>query len=601
MERKSGKDKMKKLFKFSAFALTLSLLICGCGKETEISENSSSKTHFIESQKNTSSVTVSVVSQNEDVTTSHESVVSDDKIESKESEPSKVSSVPSTENSSIKNSSVDSKNSEKSSSLEGNSSVVSSQVKPKPQKTVKSKGIDVSKWQGRIDWKAVKSSGVDFAIIRIGYRSEKGEILKDENADYNIQQAVENNLLVGVYFFSTAISKAEAKEEAKWTIDAIKSYPISYPVVYDCEGYEKSDSRMNSLTKEERTDNAIVFLTKIENSGYKGMFYSSATEMGDSLNWDMARIEDKYKVWVAYYPEKTYPKVKTPEYFGEYDMWQYTNSGKVNGVDGKTDMIVSYFNAKKASAKSSKKPPVASVPEIKDDVYTAINDTVTAKDVVNLRESDSTKSNVVGSLKNGETLKRIATGTNGWSKLTYKGKTVYAVTSYLTTNLDYKTPKEDDGFEEVNEKVTAKSETNLRSKPDSSDFSTVVYTLKNGEVAKRIGVSNRGWSKLIYKGETLYAVTSYLTTDLDYKKPTKSESEPTEESGMQFENVYEEVTAKSETNLRTEPSSKSDDTIVYTLKNGEYVTRTGISESGWSRLLYKGESVYAVSSFLTKK
>jgi len=117
------------------------------------------------------------------------------------------------------------------------------------KKSGKANGIDVSKWQGKIDWKRVKASGIEFAIIRIGYRAENGKIYKDECADYNIQQAVKNNILVGVYFFSTAVNKKEAKAEAEWTANTIKSYPVSYPVVYDCEGYENTDSSIHSLQK----------------------------------------------------------------------------------------------------------------------------------------------------------------------------------------------------------------------------------------------------------------------------------------------------------------------------------------------------------------
>lgn len=465
----------------------------------------------------------------------------------------------------------------------------------------KANGIDVSKWQGKIDWKKVENSGVDFAIIRIGYRAENGSIYKDECADYNIQQAVKNNILVGVYFFSSAVSVNEAKEEANWTAQAVKCYPISYPVVYDCEGYLNADSRMYSLTNAQRTSNALAFLSEIEKSGYDGMFYAAANEMKGSLRWDMSRIENSYKVWVAHYPSVTYPEAQTPQYSGKYDMWQYTNRGSVNGIKGETDMVVSYFVASKANPKSTDTAPVASALKENDGIYTEVNDTVTAKDVVNLRESASTSGEIVGTLKNGETLNRTATGANGWSKLILNGKTVYAVTSYLTTDLNFKTPtpEPDDGFTAVNEQVTAKSETNLRSVPNTSDTSTVVYTLKNGEVAVRTGVSSGGWSKLTWNGQTVYAITSYLTTDLNYKAPTESGAESETGIKTQFSDVNEQVTAKSETNLRTLPSV-TDSEIVYTLKNGEYLTRTGVSSNGWSRIIYNGQTVYAVSSYLTK-
>ena len=470
------------------------------------------------------------------------------------------------------------------------------------KKQGKANGIDVSKWQGKIDWRSVKSAGVDFAVIRIGYRAENGKIYKDECADYNIQQANKNGILIGVYFFSTAVSISEAKEEANWVAEAVKSYPISYPVVYDCEGYLDSDSRMYSLTNSQRTDNAMAFLSAIEGCGYDGMFYVAAKELENSLRWDTSRIENNYKVWVAHYPDVTYPNVTNPTYNGKYDMWQYTNKGNVSGIKGHTDMVVSYFTADKAEAKSNASVPEAVAPVEKDNVYTAVNDTVTAKDTVNLRENASTSANIVATLKNGETLSRTATGKNGWSKLNYNGKTVYAVTSYLTTDLSYKTPtpEPDDGFKTVNEQVTAKNETNLRSAPKGGDSSTVVYTLKNGEVAVRIGISDSGWSKLTYNGQTVYAVTSYLTTDLSYKPTTESETTSSGNNGMKFTEVNEQVTAKEETNLRTLPSTGDGSQIVYTLKNGEYVTRTGVSDSGWSRLIYNGQTVYAVSSYLTK-
>ena len=480
-------------------------------------------------------------------------------------------------------------NSSQTPATSGTSSVVT------VKKEVKAKGIDVSKWQGKIDWKKVKKSGIEFAIIRIGYRAENGNIYKDEFADYNIQQADKAGLLIGVYFFSTAINSAEADEEASWTYNAIKSYPISYPVVYDCEGYNSTDSRMNGIDNANRTQNALTFLNRIKSFGYDGMLYASKDEL--SKYWDTALLEKNFKIWVARYSSPAYPTVKTPDYNGIYDMWQYTDKGTVSGVNGATDMIVSYFDVKNASPKSNETAPVAKEPVIKDSIYTEKTDTVTAKDVVNLRDSDTTKSNIVGTLKNGETAKRIAVGSNGWSKLSYNGKTVYAVSSYITTDLNYKPEPENDGiYTTVDETVTAKSSTNLRNSA-TTNGSTVIYTLKNGETVKRIGIGSNGWSKIIYNGQTVYAVSSYLTTDLSYKEPVTSEN-TSPSNGIVFTDVNEQVTAKSETNLRDKPTTNGS-YVIHTLKNGEYVTRTGTSPNGWSRLIYNGQTVYAVSSYLT--
>lgn len=466
---------------------------------------------------------------------------------------------------------------------------------PQTKKQVKAKGVDVSKWQGKIDWKKVKNANIDFAIIRIGYRAENGKIYKDEFADYNIQQANKAGLLIGVYFFSTAINTNEALEEANWTYEAIKSYPISYPIVYDCEGYNSSDSRMLGITNAVRTQNALTFLNRVKALGYDGMLYAAKDEL---LNfWDTSVIEESFKIWVARYSNPTYPNINTPDYSGKYDMWQYTDKGSVNGISGSADMVVSYFDVKKATPKSNAKVPDAKEPVIKDTTYTDNSDTVTAKDTVNLREADTTKSNIVATLKNGETIKRTGIGINGWSRLNYNGKTVYAITSYLTTDLTYKPKSEDDGiYSAVDETVTAKSSTNLRNNA-TTNGSTVIYTLKNGETVKRIGIGSNGWSKLLYNGQTVYAISSYLTTDLSYKEPVTSNNTSVNNE-IKFTDVNEQVTAKSETNLRDKPTTNGS-TVVYTLKNGEYITRTGTSVNGWSRLIYNGQTVYAVSTYLT--
>lgn len=463
------------------------------------------------------------------------------------------------------------------------------------KKEVKSKGVDVSKWQGKIDWKKVKKQGIDFAIIRIGYRAENGNIYKDDFADYNIQQADKAGLLIGVYFFSTATNSTEATEEANWTYNAIKSYPISYPVVYDCEGYNSSDSRMYGIDNAVRTQNALSFLNQIKAYGYNGMLYASKEEL--TKYWNISSIHNTYKIWVANYSSPAYPTVSSPNYNGKYDMWQYTDKGTVNGINGNADMVVSYFSVKKAAPKSTETVPTAKEPVIKDDTYTEQNDSVTAKEEVNLRDIASTKSNIVATLKNGEVAKRVGVGNNGWSKLLYNGKTVYAITSFLTTDLNYRPQPKDDGiYTAVDETVTAKSSTNLRDKATTND-SNVIYTLKNGETVKRIGVGSNGWSKLLYNSKTVYAISSYLTTDLSYKEPVTSQTSSVN-NGIQFTEVNEQVTAKSETNLRDKPTTNGSN-VIYTLKKGEYVTRTGTSANGWSRLLYGGQTVYAITSYLT--
>ena len=467
------------------------------------------------------------------------------------------------------------------------------------------KGIDVSKWQGKIDWQKVKNSGIEFAFIRIGYRGENGVVYKDDNADYNIQQAQKAGVLVGVYFFSTAVSEAEAKEEAEWTLQAIEGYPISYPVVYDCEGYKNSTSRMFDLTATQRTTHAMTFLETVKDAGYDVMFYGARGEIEDEAYWDIQSIEKRYKIWVAQYSGVVYPQKDKPDYQGKTSAWQYTNKGRVDGVSGNVDMVVCYFTKKQATAKNaSVAPPTAKAPLTDEEkLYTSVNEQVTAKELTNLRTAATTKSDIVVALKNGEVATRIGVGKNGWSKLQYNGQVVYAITSYLTTDLETKDTIQTPGqqkdivagheFSPKSDKVTAKEYVNLRVLPTTDSESA--GRLNSGEFLERTAVSNRGWSRLIYNGQVVYAKTSLLSNEV--VTPVTPSTPPT--AGDGYSSVDEQVTAKNETNLRTQPTTGEGSTVVYTLKKGEYVRRIGVHTNGWSKLEYNGQTVYAISSYLT--
>ncbi len=477
----------------------------------------------------------------------------------------------------------------------------------KPQTAAaQANGIDVSKWQGKIDWARVKNAGIDFAIIRIGYRGENGVIYRDDNADYNIQQAQKAGVLVGVYFFSTAINTTEAREEAAWTAQAIKGYKISYPVVYDCEGYASESSRMHNIDAVARTDNAIEFLSYIKNSGYDAMIYGAKADFENANYWDIARIEKDYRVWVAHYSQAVYPTKQTPSYSGRYDMWQYTNRGTVDGVAGNCDMAVAYFTTAEADAKdNSATPEDAKPPKTQEELlYNDINDQVTAKEEVNLREGAGTKYNIVATLKSGEFVTRTGIGTNGWSRLLYNGKIVYAITSYLSNEIiNIEKPDIVNGmtFTSCSDRVTAKMEVNLRVLPTTD--SDIVGKLTSGEFLERTATSSNGWSRLEFNGQTVYAVTNYLTTDapeINTQDPP-SQNTPIIEYDMEFTPVAVNVTAKEEVNLRDKPTTDGSN-VVYTLKNGEYITKTGeCLQSGWARLEYNGQIVYCIDSFLMQK
>ncbi len=193
-------------------------------------------------------------------------------------------------------------------------------------------GIDISKHQGKIDWAAVKKSGIEFAMIRCGFRGQTaGDIYEDAYFKTNVNGAVNNGIKVGIYFYSCAINETEALEEAAWVVNAIQSYRITYPVVYDFEDFGRY--RCSGITGEQATSNAIAFLDYIKNAGYTPMMYASKNDITSKFN--KSRLSG-YKFWLAHY-------TATTNYTGSYQMWQYTSNGTVNGITGRVDMNIAYF------------------------------------------------------------------------------------------------------------------------------------------------------------------------------------------------------------------------------------------------------------------
>lgn len=193
-------------------------------------------------------------------------------------------------------------------------------------------GIDVSKWQGTIDWNAVKNSGISFVVIRCGYRgSSTGVLVKDPNFETNIKGATKAGLKVGLYFFSQAVNEKEAVEEASMTIALAQNYKISYPIFIDTEW--TSGGRANSISKETRTAVCKAFCETIKGAGYTPGVYACKSWYQDSLN---VSTLNAYKIWLAQYASQ-------PTYSNRYDMWQYTDKGKVNGINTNVDMNISYL------------------------------------------------------------------------------------------------------------------------------------------------------------------------------------------------------------------------------------------------------------------
>lgn len=190
-------------------------------------------------------------------------------------------------------------------------------------------GVDVSRYQGDIDWSKVKASGISFAMLRAGYRGyESGKINIDEKFMQNMQKALAANLKVGVYFFSQAITEEEAIEEAEFVLNNISGYDISFPIVFDLEEISSSDHRTYNLTREQRTNIAMAFCDCIEDAGYTPMVYGNASWLTDY--YDLTKIV-KYSIWLAQYSE-------CPSFPYDFKMWQYTNTGYVDGINHIVDI-----------------------------------------------------------------------------------------------------------------------------------------------------------------------------------------------------------------------------------------------------------------------
>lgn len=191
-------------------------------------------------------------------------------------------------------------------------------------------GVDVSTYQKEIDWQAVAADGIDFAILRLGYRGyTAGGLFMDQTFEQNLQGALDAGLDVGVYFFSQAITPQEAEEEADYILNAIRGYEITYPIAFDWEPISPgNDARTDSLDNDTLTRCAGAFCTKIQEAGYQPAVYFNQS-LG-YLRYDLRELTE-YTLWLAEYDTK-------PDFYYHFDLWQYTHTGRVAGIEGDVDL-----------------------------------------------------------------------------------------------------------------------------------------------------------------------------------------------------------------------------------------------------------------------
>ena len=193
-------------------------------------------------------------------------------------------------------------------------------------------GIDVSKWQGDIDFKKVKDAGATFVMIRVGsQQGVDGEYILDPYFKQNIENALANDLKVGVYFYSYANSKKEARKQATWVLDQIKDYEITLPIAFDWECYNSFNQMELSLFG--LNEVAESFLERVEDKGYDGMLYGSKNYLNSIWKYH------DYDVWLAHYTDQT-------DYDSHYVMWQLCQDGRIDGINTAVDINVLYKNEK---------------------------------------------------------------------------------------------------------------------------------------------------------------------------------------------------------------------------------------------------------------
>ena len=202
-------------------------------------------------------------------------------------------------------------------------------------KNISFMGIDVSRYQKDIDFERVKAQGIDFVMIRVGARGYKnGTLSMDEYFETNITKALEAGLDVGVYFYSQAINTQEAEEEANIVLGAISEKKITYPIAFDMEYVENDTSRIDTLTKDEKTLITAAFVNKIKENGYRPMIYGNK-------EWLLKRIDITKFTNSSFWLTQDDPN---PDYPYKYDIWQYSTEGELYGIDGPVDMDICFVD-----------------------------------------------------------------------------------------------------------------------------------------------------------------------------------------------------------------------------------------------------------------
>ena len=403
------------------------------------------------------------------------------------------------------------------------------------------KGIDVSKWNGDIDWKSVKDAGADYVIIRAGF----GSSTVDEKFYQNIKGARDAGLKIGIYWFSYATSVEKAKAEAQKCIEVISEFKenITYPVFFDYEyaSRDYAEKQGVTVTKELATEMANTFINTIKSAGYPTGLYTNKDFGNKYFSED---IINSNNLWVAQYANKN-------TYGRAYDMWQYTEKGKIAGVSGDVDLNYTCLipegvninndditdgnenndnvnddttggnenndnvnddttgeNENNDNVNDDTTSGNENNDNVNDDTNTENNpSTVIEKGVttenLNLRVEASTSSKIITTIPKGKTIEIVEKLNSGWYKVNYNGKTGYVSSSYVSIN-----GSTENKPSIVTEKGVTTANLNLRVKASTS--SKIITTIPKGQTIEIVEKLNSGWYKVNYNGKTGYVSSKYV-------------------------------------------------------------------------------------------
>ncbi|MBQ3322922.1 MAG: hypothetical protein IJH05_08785 [Firmicutes bacterium] len=337
--------------------------------------------------------------------------------------------------------------------------------------------IDISWWQGKVsdaNWQKIRAAGVTHAIIRCGYSTLKGGAHNtDSTFANNINGAYKAGIKVGVYYYSTAVTAAEAKSEAQYTASILASYKskISLPVAFD---YETGGRLTSSVMKKVGTASCIAFCDTIKASGYTPMVYANYNTLSNFI--DYRTLQGKYKIWLANY---TTNGVAT-SYAGDFYMWQYSSSGKVNGLSGNID--INYVFEPKTGSVPAVSTPASNAPKTATSASSFKAYTAKTTDAINYRTGPGTNYKSKGVYKKGTSIKVV--GLSGqWAKLS-NGYYVYL--KYI---------KKVAAVSSVKYPYTAKTTTSVNYRTGPSTKYKVKGTYKKGVKVTIKSVKN-GWGKM---------------------------------------------------------------------------------------------------------